>query len=106
MDIDEKLGIDWAKLAKYTTILAENASPTFEGAGSLVPGITQTLNADGTVLEVFSPVSSNQTPPAMYFERIGATDGGPRFSRQMTAFDITLDFLLKENKADILADSN
>ena len=105
MDIDKKLGIDWSKLAKYTTILAENASPTFEGAGSLVPGITQTLNADGTVLEVFSPVSSNQTPPAMYFERIGATDGGPRFSRQMTAFDITLDFLLKNNQADILADS-
>jgi type II secretory pathway component HofQ len=41
----------------------------------------------------------------MYFQRLGASDGGPRFSRQMTALDITLDMLLKDNKADILADS-
>ena len=105
MDQDEKMGIDWSKLAKYTTILAENASPPFEGAGSLVPGITQTEAGDGTVSEQFSPLTSNEKPSQMYFQRLGAGDGGPRFSRQMTAFDITLDMLLKDNKADILADS-
>ena len=105
MDQDEKMGIDWSRLAKYTTILAENASPPFEGAGSLVPGITQTEGGDGTVSEQFSPLPSDQKPTQMYFERIGSNAGGPRFSRQMTAFDITLDMLMKDNKADILADS-
>ncbi len=105
MDQDEKMGIDWSRLAKYTTILAENASPPFEGAGSLVPGITQTEGGDGTVSEQFSPLPSDQKPTQMYFERIGSSAGGPRFSRQMTAFDITLDMLMKDNKADILADS-
>ncbi|MBH50053.1 MAG: hypothetical protein CMG69_04790 [Candidatus Marinimicrobia bacterium] len=105
MDQDEKMGIDWSRLAKYTTILAENASPPFEGAGSLVPGITQTEGGDGTVSEQFSPLPSDQKPAQMYFERIGSSAGGPRFSRQMTALDITLDMLMKDNKADILADS-
>ncbi len=105
LDQNEKLGIDWSKLAKYTTILAENASPPFAGAGSLVPGITQTEAGDGTVSEQFSPMPADQKPTQMYFERLGASDGGPRFSRQMTALDITLDLLLKDNKADILADS-
>ena len=105
MDQDEKMGIDWSRLAKYTTILAENASPPFEGAGSLVPGITQTEGGDGTVSEQFSPLPSDQKPTQMYFERIGSSTGGPRFSRQMTALDITLDMLMKDNKADILADS-
>lgn len=105
LDQDEKMGIDWSKLAKYTTILAENASPPFAGAGSLVPGITQTEAGDGTVSEQFSPLPADQKPTQMYFERLGASDGGPRFSRQMTALDITLDMLLKDNKADILADS-
>jgi len=105
LDQDEKLGIDWSKLAKYTTILAENASPPFAGAGSLVPGITQTEAGDGTVSEQFSPMPAGQKPTQMYFERLGASDGGPRLSRQMTALDITLDMLLKDNKADILADS-
>jgi len=105
MDQDEKMGIDWSRLAKYTTILAENASPPFEGAGSLVPGITQTEGGDGTVSEQFSPLPSDQKPTQMYFERIGSSAGGPRFSRQMTALDITLDMLMKDNKADILADS-
>jgi type II secretory pathway component GspD/PulD (secretin) len=105
LDQDEKLGVDWSRLAKYTTILAENASPPFAGAGSLVPGITQTEAGDGTVSEQFSPLPADQKPSQMYFQRLGASDGGPRFSRQMTALDITLDMLLKDNKADILADS-
>ena len=105
LDQDEKLGVDWSKLAKYTTILAENASPPFGGAGSLVPGITQTEAGDGTVTETFSPLPADQKPSQTYFQRLGANKGLPGFSRQMTAFDITLDMLLKNNKADILADS-
>jgi type II secretory pathway component GspD/PulD (secretin) len=39
----------------------------------------------------------------MYFQRV---DGGfPTLSRQLTAFEVTLDFLMKNNRADILTNS-
>ena len=39
----------------------------------------------------------------MYFQRLGT--GGPTLSRQLNAFDFTLDLLLKNNKANILTNS-
>ena len=39
----------------------------------------------------------------MYFQRLNGD--GLKFSRQLSAFDLTLDFLLKNNKAEILANS-
>jgi len=90
MDIDEKLGIDWSKLGKYTSILAENAEALSEGAGSVVP----------------DPGTIGTLPVTAPFNRLNEDNLIPgKFSRQMTAFDITLDFLIKDNKADILADS-
>ena len=90
MDIDEKLGIDWSKLGKYTNILAENAEALSEGAGSVVP----------------DPGTLGTLPATAPFNRLNEDNLIPgKFSRQMTAFNVTLDFLLKNNKADILADS-
>jgi type II secretory pathway component GspD/PulD (secretin) len=90
MDIDEKLGIDWSKLGKYTSILGENAEEIIEGAGSVVP----------------DPGTIGTLPVTAPFNRLNEDNLIPgKFSRQMTAFNITLDFLLKNNKADILADS-
>ena len=90
LDIDKKLGIDWSKLAKYTNILAENAEALSEGAGSVVP----------------DPGTIGTLPVTAPFNRLNEDNLIPgKFSRQMTAFDITLDFLIKDNKADILADS-
>ena len=90
MDIDEKLGIDWSKLGKYTNILAENAEALSEGAGSVVP----------------DPGTLGTLPTTAPFNRLNEDNLIPgKFSRQMTAFNVTLDFLLKNNKADILADS-
>ena len=90
MDIDEKLGIDWSKLGKYTSILGENAEALSEGAGSVVP----------------DPGTIGTLPVTAPFNRLNEDNLIPgKFSRQMTAFNITLDFLLKNNKADILADS-
>ena len=90
MDVDEKLGIDWSKLAKYTSILGENAEEIIEGAGSLVPDK--------------GPLG--QLPAEAVFNRLNEDNIiATKFSRQMTAFDVTLNFLLKNNKADILADS-
>ena len=90
MDIDEKLGIDWSKLGKYTNILAENAEALSEGAGSVVP----------------DPGTLGTLPATAPFNRLNEDNIiATKFSRQMTAFDVTLNFLLKNNKADILADS-
>ena len=90
LDIDKKLGIDWSKLAKYTNILAENAEALTEGSGSVVP----------------DPGALGTLPATAPFNRLNEDNLIPgKFSRQMTAFDITLDFLIKDNKADILADS-
>jgi type II secretory pathway component GspD/PulD (secretin) len=90
LDIDKKLGIDWSKLAKYTNILAENAEALSEGAGSVVP----------------DPGTIGTLPVTAPFNRLNEDNLIPgKFSRQMTAFDLTLDFLIKDNKADILADS-
>ena len=50
------------------------------------------------------PENANILPDNKYFQRI---DPGNRigFSRQMSAFDITLDMLMKANQAEVLADS-
>tara|TARA_B100000029_G_scaffold153318_1_gene148533 strand:- start:7337 stop:8782 length:1446 start_codon:yes stop_codon:yes gene_type:complete len=94
VDAEEQLGIDWSKLAKYTTILAENGEEVTEGAGSVLP--------PGNQLGIL--------PPTMDYNRLSTKDEKttfyPRyFSRQLTAFDLTVDMLQKDNKAEVLADS-
>ena len=93
-DIEEQLGLDWSKIASYKTILAENGVPLEEGGGSVVPD-------DQTI---------GQLPATMGFNRLskGKDKTGlfPKyFSRQLTAFDFTLDLLMRNNKAEVLADS-
>ena len=93
-DNEEQLGIDWSRLSKFTTILAENALDETTG-GSVIPD-------DQTI---------GQRPTTMPFDplKLKLKDGSqilPRyFSRQMTAFDVTLDMLMKTNQAEVLADS-
>ena len=93
-DVEEQLGLDWSRISSYSTILAENGVPLQEGGGSVVPD-------DQTI---------GQKPATMGFNRLsGKKDETaiiPRyFSRQLTAFDLTLDLLLRNNKAEVLADS-
>ena len=102
----DKVGIDWARLASITTVIAENATPNLIGVGgSLVPGMSQDPNGDGTYTEIFEPLANNAIPDNMYFQRIDPGKNDIGFSRQLSAFDITLDFLLKNNTAEILANS-
>ncbi|MGY8787588.1 MAG: secretin N-terminal domain-containing protein [Fidelibacterota bacterium] len=94
VDVEEQVGLDWSKLSKYSTILAENGEELTAGAGSVLPS----ENATG------------QIPAIMSFNRLSKKDDKtslyPRYlSRQLTAFDLTLDLLLKNNKAEVLADS-
>ena len=93
-DAEEQLGIDWSRLSKYTTILAENALDEATG-GSIVPD-DQTLGQKPTTMP-FDPLKTDLDDGSQLIPRY--------FSRQMTAFDITLDMLMKENHAEVLADS-
>ena len=94
VDVEEQFGLDWSKLSKYSTVLAENGVEVTAGEGSEIPAI-------GTMASL---------PGVMPFNRLSKEDGEtglfPRyFSRQLTAFDLTLDMLQKDNRAEVLADS-
>jgi len=103
---DNRVGIDWSRLAQITTIVAENAAPTLaQIGGSLVPGMSQQTQSDGSVIEQYSALPNGRTPDNMYFQRIDPANS-VGFSRQLSAFDITLDMLLKNNEAEILANSS
>jgi type II secretory pathway component GspD/PulD (secretin) len=95
-DIEEQLGLDWSKISSYKTILAENGVPLEEGGGSVVPD-NQTIG---------------ELPATMGFNRLSKLTAKDKtgilpkyFSRQLTAFDLSLDMLLRNNKAEVLADS-
>ena len=95
-DVEEQMGIDWSKISSYKTILAENGNPLTDGGGSVVP----------------EEQTSGSVPVTMPFDRINGllqkdkTGFIPKyFSRQLTAFDLTLDLLQKNNQAEVLADS-
>ncbi|HBR86918.1 MAG TPA: hypothetical protein DEA65_03655, partial [Candidatus Marinimicrobia bacterium] len=114
VDVEEDLGIDWSRLAHYTNIFAENGIPPagVSGAGSIVPGLAQQQNEAGTgVIEDYGALPFETLPENMLFNRLNWNNQDDQniipsqFSRQMTAFDVTLDFLIKNNKAEILADS-
>ena len=95
-DVEEKLGIDWSKISSYTTILAENGVPTETGGGSIIPD-------DQTLGELPATMGFNRLSKMTDKDKTGIL---PKyFSRQLTALDITLDMLLRNNKAEVLADS-
>ena len=104
---DDKMGIDWAKLSQLSLIFAETGSPIDLGGGNM-PGSNPTIitdeSGDTDVIETLDPTTFGQLPDQMYFQRLNANNTFG-LSRQLTAFDVTLDFLLKNNKADILANS-
>jgi len=92
-DLDE-YGIDWEKLSHVTTIIAE--SPLNEDGSSRAPN----ENDFGGQLPDFEKL-----PEKYKFEKIQGFDNVGQFSRQLSAFDITLDFLVKRNKAKVLANT-
>ena len=94
VDAEEQLGIDWSRLSKYSTILAETGEEVTAGGGSVLPE-DQTF-ADLPATMGYNRLSNKKDKTRLY----------PRFfSRQLTAFDFTLDLLLKDNKAEVLANS-
>jgi len=119
---EEKVGLDWAKLAGITFNVAEVGSPAQLGVGDagltggLIPGKEYIYDEAGGVTESFSPIARAFLPDKMYYEMIYDAQSrksnlnalmpfGNGMARQLTAFEITLDFLLRNNQATILANS-
>ncbi len=97
-DLD-KVGIDWEKLSNFTTILAE--SPLVRDQ---VTGVTDGSSRPPNENDFGGNLPDLGTLPEKYgFEKIEGFDNTFKFSRQLYAFDIALDFLMKRNKAKVLA---
>ncbi len=112
VDDEENLGIDWDRLAQYTTILAENGVPPYEGAGSWVHFMEKpSTRPGGSPEEYYEEDDLDLLPDKLQFNRLYWNDVDDQnviphnFSRQMQALDITLDMLIKANKAEILANT-
>ncbi|MEC8915750.1 MAG: secretin N-terminal domain-containing protein [Candidatus Neomarinimicrobiota bacterium] len=95
-DVEEQLGIDWSKISSYKTILAEGGVPITDGGGSVIPD-DQTFGA--------LPVTMPFNRLSGIFKKDKTTIIPKYFSRQLTAFDLTLNMLQKNNQAEVLADS-
>ena len=118
MGDEESSGIDWAKLSGISVKFSEAGAPVDLGtrfSGTLIPGQTFTLNELGLIEESYEEVIRTILPEKLYYQRVwddqqvnpirGLLPFGYGAARQLTAFDIALDFLLRDNKAQILANS-
>lgn len=95
----KKMGIDWSRLNHLTTILAEDPS---NARGTGLP--YNYTDIDG-YLPHGDPTDFEQLPDEQYFQRINGLKDIGHFSRQLTAFDITIDWLLENNAAKLLTDT-
>ena len=118
MGDEQSLGLDWAKLGGISFKVSESGAPVDLGtkfSKTLIPGLTFTQNELGLYEESYEEVMRAILPEEMYYQRIWDADQanpikglipfGYGAARQLTAFDLTLDFLLRDNKAQILANS-
>jgi type II secretory pathway component GspD/PulD (secretin) len=95
----KKYGVDWSKLNHLTTILAEDPA-NGDGAG-LPYNFT-----DGTgFLPYGDPIDFEKLPQQQYFQKIDGFNNMGHFSRQLSAFDVTIDWLLENNAAKLLTDT-
>lgn len=96
----EKYGIDWKNLNQLTTVLAEdpvNASGV---------GLPFSYTDDTGAMPAGDLEPLGVLPEEQYFQKIDGFDDVGHFSRQLYAFDITIDFLLENNAAELLTDTH
>jgi type II secretory pathway component GspD/PulD (secretin) len=88
VDDEEKLGLDWSKLSEINTVWAEMG-----------------VNSFNVPREVPAPTRYKSLPDQLSFYPVdGFIDAG-YMSRQPTVFMVTLDWLLQNNRAEVLANS-
>ena len=97
----EKIGVDWSKLNHLTTILAEDP------VNAVGVGLPYDFGDDtgGTPYGDMEGNSIGELPKDQYFQKLGSLDEIGHFSRQLTAFDITIDWLMENNAAQLLTDT-
>jgi len=93
----EKVGIDWSKLDHLTTIMAEDPV-TADGQG-LPYNYNDLTSPHGDEAE-FGVI-----PEEQYFQKMDDWSDILKFSRQLYAFDVTIDWLLENNAAQLLTDT-
>ena len=110
----EEMGIDWEKLAKTSIIFAEAGQQqnltsnlvtgsSLPGYGwSILDGGDANSTLDDFIFENIEGQAFAQLPNEMAYTRASSIQP---FGRQLTAFDVTLDLLQKDNKANILTNS-
>lgn len=101
LEDSKQYGIDWSKLNHLTTILAEDPVNN-NGVG--LPFNYNTSYVDGS-LPHGDPLDFEELPTTQYFQKMTSWDEVGHFSRQLTAFDITMDWLLQNNAAKLLTDT-
>jgi len=110
---EAEMGIDWEKLASTSIIFAEGGVPKFFGKDSNGDDMWWTPYPGGTAEVVtkdgmeWLQESYTDMPLGMLesWQWTSDADKVQPFGRQLTAFDVTLDMLLKDNQADILTNS-
>jgi len=95
----QQIGVDWSKLNHLTTILAEDPVNQY---GTGLPYNYTDVNG---YLPHGDPTDFGVIPDEQYFQRITGLDDIGHFSRQLTAFDVTIDWLLENNAAQLLTDT-
>ncbi|MBN2830059.1 MAG: hypothetical protein JXR56_07045 [Candidatus Cloacimonetes bacterium] len=99
LEDSKKYGIDWSKLNHLTTILAEDTRNA-EGTG-----LPYSYTDETGALPHGDPTTFEVLPDEQYFERMESWEDFGHFSRQLYAFDITLDWLMENNAAKVLTDT-
>ena len=95
----EKYGIDWARLNQLTTILAEDPVSA-DGAG-----LPYNYNDETGAIPHGDLAPFGELPEDQYFQKMDEWSDAFKFSRQMYAFDVTIDWLLENNAAQLLTDT-
>ncbi|MFO7896857.1 MAG: hypothetical protein R6U84_07995 [Candidatus Cloacimonadales bacterium] len=95
----EKLGVDWSRISQLTTILAEDPVNA-NGIGLPYNYDDATGNKPHGQLTTLG-----QLPEDQYFQKMDDFSDVGKFSRQLTAFDITLDWLMENNAAQLLTNT-
>jgi type IV pilus assembly protein PilQ len=95
----KKFGIDWSRLNHLTTIIAEDP------VNAMGTGLPYNYSDPDAYLPYGNPTEFEILPDQQYFQRINGFNDIGHFSRQLTAFDITIDWLLENNAAKLLTDT-
>ncbi|MFA7056498.1 MAG: secretin N-terminal domain-containing protein [Candidatus Cloacimonadales bacterium] len=95
----KKMGIDWSNLNHLTTIIAEDP---VNAAGV---GLPFNFSDETGSIPYGDAIALGKLPANQYFQKMSDWDDFGKFSRQLYAFDITIDWLLENNSAKILTDT-